>query len=152
MPKRTVLMDSVGYVEKLDDGTTAHRYAFRGDEVELSDAEVSRLEELGAVGSEEDLRQAEAEAETTGPATPPDDDALRAMSVEEVSAHLTQHPGDVDRVDALEGERSKGRRKGVDELIESVREASAAAGTDEGTGDGSDEGTAGDGSSDGSSE
>lgn len=126
MPKRTVLMDSVGYVETLDDGSTAHRYAFRGDEVELSDAEAQRLGELGAVGSEEDLVELE-EQETTPPAEAGGnvtDETLAAMGVEDLSAHLTQNPGDVDRVDALEQDRDK-PRKGVLELVESVRQAQA---------------------------
>lgn len=51
------------------------------------------------------------------------DDDLRSMSAAEVVAHLNQNPGDVDRVDAIEGERGDKARVTVTKAIESHRTA-----------------------------
>lgn len=64
--------------------------------------------------------------EATGPAAATSDvsdDAFRTMNAEDVVAHLNQYPGDVERVAAVEGERST-QRVTVQRAIETHRQAS----------------------------
>jgi hypothetical protein len=53
------------------------------------------------------------------------DAELDGKNVEELLAHLTQNPGDVDRVEDANGRRSKGASKQVTAAVEKVREAIA---------------------------
>lgn len=52
------------------------------------------------------------------------DEDLRKMGAEDLVAHLNQNPGDVDRVEAIEGERGDKARVTVTKAIESHRSAS----------------------------
>lgn len=54
-----------------------------------------------------------------------DPERLKTLRVEELMAHLGQHPEDVDLIDRLEGERSGGRRTTVDKAVEALRTRAA---------------------------
>lgn len=58
-------------------------------------------------------------------AAPVTDAELDGMKVEELLAHLTQYPTDVDRVEAANGRRSRGASSQVTAAVEKVREAQA---------------------------
>lgn len=57
------------------------------------------------------------------------DEQLAAMTVETTLAYLNQHPTEVDRVEALEGQRARGPRVGVTEAIEAIRGAQESGAT-----------------------
>lgn len=116
--EKVALFDRVNYFDRDDQ----RRTAARGEKlVNPKDREVERLEELGAIGSEDDAELAAAAA-TAGPLTTSDvtDEELGKLSVEDTVAHLQQFPGDADRVDTLEEARSK-RRTGVDDALAALR-------------------------------
>jgi hypothetical protein len=69
----------------------------------------------------ENARRAATPGQEPGQAT---DEELAAMSIAELTAHLSQNPNDLDRVDTLEDNR-KERRSGVDDLLQKHREARA---------------------------
>lgn len=130
MPKRFVLFDVIGWSTPIEgrlDGRRDYHSARRGEEVDLPDSEVERLEALGAVGT-----QAEATASASAAAEPPSasDEQLASMNVEELVAYLGQHPSEAQRVVTLEEGREK-PRKGVLEPAQRVQVAHEEAVADQ---------------------
>jgi hypothetical protein len=108
-----VLFDRVGW----RDAKGETHFTQRGEDIPdaMPAEEKARLKELGAIGPEKDLKPAEA-------APGASDDEIREMNIDQVAAHLAQHPGDADRIEALEMERDS-PRKGVTDLLETHRQA-----------------------------
>ena len=90
----------------------------RGAKVTVTAAEAEHGRKIGALGTIEDLKNAELAAESST-----SDDSLRAMSPLELLAWLASNSDDesLARVETLEARRSDGPREVVTANIETVR-------------------------------
>jgi hypothetical protein len=127
MPKRTVLFDSYNWLTPIEGqpGKSDFNSATRGQVIDVTQAEADRGEALGALGDAGELAILDAEAASSEGGLP-DDAVLEAYNVDDLLAYLSQHPADVDRVEALEAKRGAKARVTVTRAITSTRELLAA--------------------------
>lgn len=126
MAKRIVLFDRYTWTVRDPSARRGWRVrrAYRGEEIDVSDAEAARGEALGALGTQADLdtvvaAEAAKVADTWQPA---DDDTVEQMNVAQVHAYLNavpeeHHAEEVERIIELEQLRDK-PRTGVLSLAE----------------------------------
>lgn len=88
MAERTVLFDRVNYTVPMKGAPNGRQRmtATKGDKIELDETELKRLEDLGAVGSEEKLNAAIASA--AAPTRPTSAADLRLMTVDGLAAYM----------------------------------------------------------------
>lgn len=101
------------------------RYLSMGDEITAdtfadsnigAENELKRGRDLGAIGDPEVLRRLAAAQEPVAGVTALNDAELVGMDVETAAAHVTQYPGDLDRLIRLEVLKGAKARKGILEL------------------------------------
>lgn len=122
MPKLYVIADRHMWMTPLEGlpGRFQHNTAFRGDLIDVTDAEAKRGLELGVLSKEAgDL--VEASARSSEP-RPWGNEQLAGANVDDIVAYVGQRPSEAERV--LDAENARSRpRKGVLEAVERVIDA-----------------------------
>lgn len=121
MPKVVVFFDAVCWTER-NEFTKAldHFSAKKGDEVDIPDEHIARFashqakDGLPRVGSRDEYEAWVSGVDTTGAQPAMSDQALQALSPEQVIAHMNSNNSDATRVLALEESRPKPRKAIID--------------------------------------
>lgn len=127
--ERTVITDIYSWMVPGDRGGDPyiHNTAHRGDTISVTAAEAKRGEELGGLGTPQDLAVADVDRAGLAAVGNVADEQLRGYKAEELLAYLQQNPADAARVTALEQERGSKARKTVLEMADRVAEEYAKA-------------------------